>query len=174
MPDAPSDHVERGRQMGIFDLQKTAATYRQLAIHKDNAHYAMAQSLERRHKLLGVPVIVTTTLVSAAIFSTLEAQAALGWKIATGLVSVTASVLAALQTFFNFADQAERHQLSARGYSQVRRRCELFDLRYRLDSEYDDALRDLGELAQQLDELEAHEPTIRDAVYKEIKRQYGG
>jgi hypothetical protein len=156
----------------ILDLQKTAAGYRQLAIHKDNAHYAMAQSLEHRHKLLGVPVIVTTTVVSAAIFSTLEAQAALGWKVATGFVSVAASVLAALQTFFNFADQAERHQVSARGYSQIRRRFEFFDVRYRLNDEFHDAYRELGELALQMDDLEAHEPTISDKVYDEIRQRF--
>jgi len=75
------------------DLLDTARAYRQLAIHKDNAHYAMTQALERRHKLLGVPVIVTTTLASTAIFSTLQTQTALAWKIVTGLVSLAGSVL---------------------------------------------------------------------------------
>jgi hypothetical protein len=153
-------------------LLDTARAYRELAIHKDNAHYAMTQALERRHKLLGVPVIVTTTLVSTAIFSTLQTQTALAWKIVTGLASLAGAVLAALQTFFNYSDQATRHQVSARGYSRVRRQIELFALQYGSGSDRDAALIDLDKLAKQLDELEADEPTISDAVYDKIKKKY--
>src|SRR4051794_18176921 len=45
------------------DLLTKVDQYRQLAIHKDNAHYDMALKLQRRHTWLGVPVIVTTAVV---------------------------------------------------------------------------------------------------------------
>ena len=54
------------------DVLQRAHTYRQLTIHKDNSHYAMAERFERRNKILGIPVVVTTAAVSTAIFGTLE------------------------------------------------------------------------------------------------------
>jgi len=155
------------------DVLQRAAAYRLLAIRKDNAHYAMAQRFERRNKVLGVPVVLTTTAVSTAIFGTLETQAAVGLKLATGLVSAAAAVLAALQTFFNYADQAKQHQASARDYSKIRRRLELFELGHSSGStNRDETLLKLTKFAQQLDELEAHEPTISDHVYDRVARRY--
>ena len=82
----------------------------------------MALRLERRHKGLGVPVVVTSAVVSTAIFGTLQQDAAIGWKIATGFLSLAAAVLAALRTFFDYSDLAHRHLTSARAWSGIRRR----------------------------------------------------
>jgi len=92
----------------------------------------MALRLERRHKALGVPVIVTSAVVSTAIFASLQQNAAVGWKIATGLLSLAAATLAALQTFFNYTSIAQKHLASARAWSSIRRRLEHFVLRYQL------------------------------------------
>ena len=95
--------------MSLGDVLQTAEDYRRLAINKDNAHYKMALRYERRHGLLGVPVIITTTVVSTAIFASIQEQAGPDLKIATGLISISSVVLAALQTFFNYSDLAQRH-----------------------------------------------------------------
>ena len=155
------------------DVLDTAAAYRQLAINKDNSHYAMAERFERRNKILGVPVVVTTAVVSTAIFGSLETAPSVGWKLATGLISVAAAVLAALQTFFNYTDLAQQHKTSARDYSRVRWQLELFQLRQNSAGvTRNEALHDLNGFAQRLDELEAHEPTISDRVYGKTKRRY--
>jgi hypothetical protein len=133
----------------------------------------MALRFQHRHTALGVPVILTATGVSTAIFGTLEAQPAFGWKVATGLVSLAASVLAALQTFFNYSEQAQQHQASAISYSKLRRRFELFELRHNsATASRDPALQELEELIQQLDELEENAPSISEAVYEKTKRRY--
>jgi hypothetical protein len=117
----------------VEDVSRRAEQYLRLVIHEDNAHYEMAALFGERHRRLGIPVIVTTTFVSTAIFTTLSEEPAIGWKVATGIVSVAAAVLAALQTFFGFAEQAQRHLASAVGYSSLRRQVELFLLRYSPD-----------------------------------------
>jgi pheromone shutdown protein TraB len=92
--------IAAGRSNGrirVQDILQQAQQYLVLVINKDNAHYDMATILGRRHWRLGVPVIITTTVVSTAIFSTLTEETAMGWRIATGLISVAAAVLAALQ-----------------------------------------------------------------------------
>jgi hypothetical protein len=57
-------------ELHMDDLLAKIHQYRQLAIHKDNAHYDMALKLRKRHTWLGVPVIISTAVVSTAIFTT--------------------------------------------------------------------------------------------------------
>lgn len=155
------------------DLLAKIHQYRQLAIHKDNAHYDMALKLRKRHTWLGVPVIITTAVVSTAIFTTLEADPAIGWKVVTGLISVAAAVLAGLQTFFNFAEQAQRHQASAIGYSRLRRRLEQFELRLgATDPERSKYLDELAGLSDELDQLEGASLPISTKVYERVRERF--
>jgi hypothetical protein len=165
--------IAAGRSNGrirVQDILQQAQQYLVLVINKDNAHYDMATILGRRHWRLGVPVIITTTVVSTAIFSTLTEETAMGWRIATGLISVAAAVLAALQTFFGFADQAQRHVETARGYSALRRRIERFLLRYRSEAAgREQALKELEMLTHELDKLEAIGPPIDEKIYTRVR-----
>jgi hypothetical protein len=155
------------------DLLTKVHQYRQLAIHKDNAHYDMALKLRKRHTWLGVPVIVTTAVVSTAIFATLEAEPAIGWKVVTGLISVAAAVLAGLQTFFNFAEQAQRHQASAIGYSRLRRHLEQFELRLgATDPSRSKHLEELAGLSDELDHLEGASLPISTKVYEGVRERF--
>ena len=157
------------------NILQTAWAYRQIAVNKDNAHYSMALRFERRHKALGVPVVVMSALVSTAIFGSLQQNAAIGWKIATGLLSLAAATLAALQTFFNYADVAQKHRASARAWSSIRRRLEYFVLRYQLaglDEFRTTALDELESISTVMSEAEAGEPPILEKVYEKIKQKY--
>jgi hypothetical protein len=155
------------------DLLEKIRQYRQLAIHKDNAHYDMALKLRKRHTWLGVPVIVTTAVVSTAIFTTLESEPDIEWKVVTGLISVAAAVLAGLQTFFNFAEQAQRHQASAIGYSRLRRRLEQFELRLNAtDPERSKHLDELASMSDELDQLEGASLPISPRVYEDVRARF--
>lgn len=86
------------------------------------AHYALANRCRRRNVLLGVPVVVFSTVVGTSLFATLnEANVDSDIRLAIGTVSVLAAVLAALQTFLRFAERAERHVIAADWYAAVRR-----------------------------------------------------
>ena len=108
------------------DVVQKASDYLRYCVNKDNAHYLAAERAVRWHNRLGIPAVVAGTIVSTSIFATLERDPALGWKLATGIVALLAVVLAALQTFLNFSDRAQKHVAAASGYSQERRRLELF------------------------------------------------
>ena len=158
--------------MGLQEVLSTSENYRMLAVNKDNAHHEVAHSLTNRHTWLGVAVVISSVVVSTAIFSTISQSAAVGWKIATGLLSVLAAVLAALQTFFKLSEQAESHLMAASGYSRVRRRLEIFQLRFQGDSHTDDeAISSLDEIRTELDNLESSSPPIPDAVYDRVSRR---
>lgn len=91
------------------------------------AHIAQSRSAatcELRGRLLGVTVVVLSTIVGTAIFSTLESSPSTAVKIVAGLASVGAGVLAALQTFLGFEQRAAKHRETAAAYGALRRELE--------------------------------------------------
>jgi hypothetical protein len=121
-----------------------------------------------------VPVIVTTAVVSTAIFASLAASASVGWKIETGLLSVAAAVLAALQTFFDYPGLAQRHQMAEREFSGLRRDIEILVLRCEVGIAPAAALDELTKISEQMDQLEQTEPSIPDRVYDKVRRRFLG
>ena len=79
------------------------------------AHKIAAEALSKRHVWFGVPVVVLTTIVGTTAFATLnDAGGTHIWiGVFTGVLSVAAAVLAALQTFFSFADNAKGHAIAS-------------------------------------------------------------
>jgi heme/copper-type cytochrome/quinol oxidase subunit 4 len=91
------------------------------------AHIAQSRSAaacELRGALLGVAVIILTTIVGTAIFSTLASSPSTAVKIVAGLASVGAGVLAALQTFLGLDKRAAKHREVAAAYGALRRELE--------------------------------------------------
>ena len=76
------------------------------------------------HYVLGVPVIVLTTLVGTSVFASLSTQPDPRLQITTGIASVVAAVLAALQTFLGHSDRAEKHRLAGAKYGALGRQLE--------------------------------------------------
>lgn len=71
-------------------------------------------------------MIVLSTLVGSSVFSSMGQQTPIypSLEIATGLTSLLVATLASLQTFFRFAEKAEKHRLSAARYGALRRETE--------------------------------------------------
>jgi hypothetical protein len=87
------------------------ATERQKHVRlRERSHYQSMLKLQQRERLIGVPVIIATTIVGTAIFASLQSEPAIGWRIATGCLSIAAATLAAVQTFFSFGAEAQRHR----------------------------------------------------------------
>jgi hypothetical protein len=92
-------------------------------------HYIAANRVGRLNYWIGVPSIVASTSVATAIFSTLTSNPAVGWQVATGLVSIAAAALAALQTFFRFAERSGEHHAAGGAYADLRAKIEMAQLR---------------------------------------------
>jgi len=151
----------------VDDVAQKASEYLKYCINKDNAHYLTAERALKWHNRLGIPAVVAGTIVSTSIFATLEKNPALGWKLATGIIALLAAVLAGLQTFLRSSERAQKHVGAAIGYSQERRRLELFLLKYGQveNSQRDAALRELSEITSRLDELDAMSLLIPTKLY---------
>jgi hypothetical protein len=151
----------------VDDVLDRANEYGVYAAARDRAHYQMSLKLDRRSRFLGVPSIILGALVGTAIFGALESAPSTGWKIATGLTSIAAAVLAALQTFFNYADLAAKHAQSSNVFAGLRRDFHAFRLRNSDGAaSRDQALDELKELNRRLAEAEQVCPRIPNRQWK--------
>lgn len=137
-----------------------------------NAHYDMVERYRVRHRTFGIAVVVATSIVGTATFGSLAEVAgknAEPWiKFGTGIISVLATVLAALQTFLGFSDLQAQHKRGADGYSEVRRDLDLLLMKYPdvVGAPSESAVASLDEIKKKLDDLDKMSPTIPDGIYE--------
>lgn len=154
----------------LNDIIDKAIEYQRYVRKRDKAHYQTALRLRARERTLGIPVVILTAVVGTAIFATLQTTTSLVWEIVTGLLSVTAAVLASLQTFFNFSAEAARHEAVAARYGQLWRKFDSFILRHQSQaSTRDQCLDAFQEIITDMDELEADTPRIANKIWQDVK-----
>ena len=86
-----------------------------------SANYKAAQFYAKLNLVLGIPTAVLATIVGTSVFATLQENVDPSWRIATGIISILAAVLASLQTFLGFSDRASKHRQSGSEYGSVKR-----------------------------------------------------
>jgi conflict system pore-forming effector with SLATT domain len=87
-------------------------------------HFQTAEYLGRWNLFLGIPVVVLSAIVGTGVFATLQRDVNIGIRIAAGVTSVIAAVLASVQTFLRFGARAEQHRVAAERWSAIRREIE--------------------------------------------------
>ena len=139
------------------------------------AHYIAWERFSRRNKLFGVPVVVTSTIVGTAIFGTIQEDPDIRWKVAAGLLSLTAAVLSALQTSLKYAELAEKHKLAGARYAALRRQLDLFMLKHGDEAaSRDRALEEMEALLVRVAELAEESPSLPDRVYYAAEKEFSG
>jgi hypothetical protein len=91
-------------------------------MHK--SHYEAAKQCENRNRWLSAPTSVLSGLAGIGTFATLNWSPDIWVKILIGFFAIAAAVLAGLQTYFNYSQQAESHQSAAAKYGALRRELE--------------------------------------------------
>jgi hypothetical protein len=126
------------------------------------SHYDMADRLNRRDRWLGVVVIAITTLVGTSAFLSLITSSVSSFqRVGVGMICVTAAVLAALQTFFRYAERAERHRVVGARYGAIRRKLEAI---YAGDADARDG-QYLRTIRDELDRLAEDAPNVPPASF---------
>lgn len=95
-------------------LEENAEGYFRYSVLKCNAHYDMAERYKNRHRALGLVVVLVSAIVGTSVFASLGKATQIWIQFFTGLLSVAAVVLAALQTFLGFAELQAQHNVSRR------------------------------------------------------------
>ncbi|WP_233835534.1 SLATT domain-containing protein [Paraburkholderia sp. ZP32-5] len=89
------------------------------------SHYDMADLLSARERQMGWLTTVLTAFVGTAVFASLSMPpVSIEMHIFVGLVSVAATVSAALHVFLRYAERAEKHRAAGARYGAVRRHLE--------------------------------------------------
>ncbi len=71
-------------------------------------------------KRFGVPVVITTSIVSSTIFATMGDSQYSEIQLAAGMFSILATVLSSLQTFLGYSERSSNHKEAAVGYGELR------------------------------------------------------
>lgn len=155
------------------EILETAQRYRNTAAIIGRAHYIAWENAAKWNNWLGIPVIVTTSIVGTTIFATINEEPEVGWKIAAGLISLLAAVLSALQTSLKFSENAEKYRAAGAGYAAMRKKLDLFRLHYSENANADrqSALNELESIIEELNKLAKESPSIKDKNYDKAERE---
>lgn len=131
------------------------------------AHYQTAVRLDRRHRTLGMTLVVINAVVSTAVFSSMSSDGTpMGWKIAAAAISVIASVLASIQTFDKAGERAERHRQVAAGFSILKRKIELFRIPANPPNDVQAFLKTFDD---EYCSLIREAPTANETIYQKVR-----
>lgn len=131
------------------------------------AHYEMAGALSRRAHWLGGPVIAITAIVGTSVFASIAAEVIpLEAKLIVGAMSLLATTLSSLQTFFKFAERAAKHSAVGARFGAIRRELESLHAsgEVNIDARY------IATLREKLDRLAEEAPHVDIAVYRKVQR----
>jgi hypothetical protein len=126
-------------------------------------HYAMADRLSAYAKRLGLAVIAITAATGTSAFLSLVTTAVSpGLRLVVGMTSMSAAVLASLQTFLRYSERAELHRKAGARYGAVRRRLETIhagELQYRHEP-HEKEQCDIAVVRAELDDIAQSAPHL--------------
>ena len=109
---------------GTFAPAEIRALLQDWLVRAMAAQYGHQTKADRNRQLgvgLGIPTVIISTIVGTAAFAAINDQSTNAAKIAVGILSVGAAVLASVQTYLGYSQLAEKHRVSAVRYAAVRR-----------------------------------------------------
>src|SRR5436309_372433 len=170
------DEATRSKSDRQADAAWTAETeqllqdWRNRTYAAQTGHYFMTERLRRLNYLLGVPVIIVTSIVGTTIFASLNQDVSVPVRVTVGVVSLLAAVLSGLQTFFNFAKTAALHAGAAAWYSAIRRDIEeLLALPVGLR---DDPRASIHAIRKEMNKVTQTSPELTEHLWASLARRF--
>jgi conflict system pore-forming effector with SLATT domain/protein expressed in petal formation len=133
------------------------------------AHSRAAASYDRKNMALGLPTVILTAVAGTTVFTTLSSTSTEQWvTVMTGIMSIAAAVLAALQTFLRYSELSERHRTAAQKYGVLRREIEEVlagDPAAPLPPDF------LKSFREQWDAVDAASPNLPQSIYDSVEKE---
>ncbi len=134
-----------------------------------SAYYDMAERLRRLNYLLGIPVVIVSSLVGTAVFADWSQNGNYKWWV--GSVSILAAVLASLQTFLKFGENATLHGTAADWFAAIRREIEeVLALPPALRGHPKQCL---DSIRQEMNKAGQKSPELGERLWKKVARRFG-
>jgi hypothetical protein len=140
-------------------------------------HDTSARRFERRRAWFGTFAIAVSATATSSVVASISAQSApieggisgVSWAIVAAVITVIGGVVAALQTFLDYAGRSSRHHDAAVQYKAIVR-----ELEQELTGKLDPAKKtiDVGDLRKRLDALEASSPVIGGIDWNSVEKHY--
>ena len=149
------------------DLSLKIIQYRDRAAVTRRCHYLASTKADENNMRLGIPVVVITALVGTSIFATLQENPSVYIKIAAGILSLSATILAALQTYLAFSERSAKHKEAGAKYAAIWRRLDLLHLELKNSGEafQQSAIEELKKIVAVLDEAGKESLSVPDWIY---------
>jgi len=132
------------------------------------SHYLSAERYRRFAHWLGVPTAALSLFVGTAVFATLQTKPSITAQICVGACSVLAAILAGLQTFFGYAERAEKHRMAGAKYGALGRQLEVVRSEGSIEAKTIDRIR------EKIDALALESPINTNAIYAAARRDASG
>jgi len=154
-------------------FQEIVDIYYWYSLRKCYVHYDMAEKNKNHHRVLGVVVVFVTAVVGTSVFTSLGQKHDLWIQVGTGLLSVAAVVLSALQTFLGFSDLQVQHKTAAARYGTCRRDLELLTMKFPNATGVSgvSGTAELEAIKMNLDDLDRESPTIPDRAWDAVVKK---
>jgi len=131
-------------------------------------HDEAARLYAKGQYALGIPSLIVSTIVGTSVFSALSSNATPHWSV--GVLSMTAAVLAALQTFLDFGGRSDKHRTAGVKYKTAIRQLEQLCVRRAQGETL--SQDELNDLRAALDVLEDAAPVIMPSIYDRVEAKY--
>lgn len=132
------------------------------------AHYETARRFDTLHLWLGLPAIVFSAVVGTTVFASLARDTYIGLQIFAGLMSVTAAVLTALQTFLKYSELSEKHRVAGAKFANMKHQIELHSSIQ--PSTSDEMRQKLVIVEEHWSKIREESPTIPSRIWHSIEK----
>ena len=133
-----------------------------------NANYQSAHHFALCSRWFGVPMISLSGFVGSSVFTNLEKQPDIRYQIFVGFCSIAAAVLASLQTYFGYAERAEKHRIAGAKYGALGRELEVLRA-----SPSENSKEAFDDLLKRLETLALESPNSSQKIYDRAKKSLG-
>lgn len=130
-------------------------------------HYKSARHYEKKHKWIGIPVVIISAVVGSSLFALIEKD--MTWlNVIAGSISLIGVVLSSLQTFLSYSKLSENHLVTSIKFSALYRELQIKQITG-LNKESLDSFID--SFRKRWDEIDETAPTLRRSIIKKQEAQ---
>ena len=154
------------------DIERLYASWHRRVAAAEYGHRLMSDRMRTRHLMLGIPVVVLTTVVGTSVFASLQGSASVptAITIAVGTLSLMAAVLSSLQTFMRYALRSDGHRIAAIRYETLRR--DMAEVLAMPREARADPARELDSVRGRLDRYAKESPLIGQRLWEELAAKF--
>ena len=153
------------------DVEHLYESWHRRSAAAEAGHRAMSERMRRRYLMLGVPIVVLTTIVGTSVFASLQDEnVSTPLRVVVGSISILAAVMSSLQAFLRYGMRSEGHRIATIRYETLRR--DMSEMLAIPRGSRPDAVRELDSVRQRLDRYAKESPNVDERLWSKLEQQF--